>query len=104
VRGFGRFTRFIKEKVLGITGDTALGHVLLKIEQAIARLRNNTTSELGHDPSITVPLKALVPVTLSAALYCIARAYILIEDLANLRSLPQSAYETVNWTKILPHF
>ena len=35
-------------------------------------------------------------------LYCIARAYILAEDLAGLRRLPSSAFETVLWTQYLP--
>ena len=34
--------------------------------------------------------------------YCIARLYILTEDLIGLRSLPSSAFETVEWTQYLP--
>lgn len=30
--------------------------------------------------------------------YCLSRAYILIEDLVNLRALPLSAYVSINWS------
>ena len=36
------------------------------------------------------------------AVYCLARGYILVEDLVGLRSLPGSAFETVEWTEYLP--
>ena len=36
------------------------------------------------------------------AMYCLARAYVLIEDVIGLRSLPKSAFDTVEWTLYLP--
>lgn len=78
-----------------------LSSVVGKFKTAAASLRNNSS---GHDPSLTVPLKALIPITVAGACYCIARAYILLEDFINLRALPPSAYDTVNWSGFLPHF
>ncbi|ELR09976.1 hypothetical protein VC83_06378 [Pseudogymnoascus destructans] len=71
------------------------------IQTAASHLRNNS---LDRDPDLTVPLKAILPITLFAASYTIARAYILIEDLVNLRSQPASTFKTVNWSDFLPHF
>jgi hypothetical protein len=72
-----------------------------KFNNAAARLRNNSP---GHDPALNIPLIALVPVTAIGACYCFARAYILLEDILNLRALPPSAYDSVNWSSFLPHF
>jgi hypothetical protein len=62
--------------------------------------RNNSPD---RDPALDVPLKAIIPITLFAACYIVARAYILIEDLVNLRAQPASAFETVQWANFLPH-
>jgi hypothetical protein len=50
-----------------------------------------------------LPIRALIPCLVISAVYCIARAYILLEDVIGLRSLPSSAFQTVNWTQHLPH-
>ncbi|KAL1979410.1 hypothetical protein VTN96DRAFT_6053 [Rasamsonia emersonii] len=62
--------------------------------------RNNS---LEQDPDLTVPLKAILPMYVVGFIYCHCRTYILFEDILELRSLPASAYMTVNWTNILPH-
>lgn len=76
-------------------------HLPAKLQKALASLRNNSPR---HDPAYDVPLKALIPVTTAGAVYCIARAYILLEDFVNLRALPPSAYDTVQWSGYFPHF
>lgn len=63
-------------------------------------LRNNSP---GHEPALIVPLKALIPVTIAGACYSFARAYIIVEDFINLRALPATAYQSVNWSAFLPH-
>jgi hypothetical protein len=40
---------------------------------------------------------------LIAICYIIARAYLLVEAFVSLRSVPASSYETVHWTKFIPH-
>jgi hypothetical protein len=64
------------------------------------RLRNNSSL---HDPTMGVPLRALIPVTTLGIIYCIARAYVIVASWIGLRSLPPSTYETVDWTRIFPH-
>lgn len=66
----------------------------------LARLRNNSSL---HDPAMGVPLRALVPVTILGIVYCFARAYVFIASWIGIRCLPTSAYQTVDWTKLLPH-
>ena len=77
-----------------------LSAAVAKLRTAAASLRNNSPT---HDPALNVPLKALIPVTTIAVVYCFARAYILLEDLVNLRALPSTAYDTVDWSELLPH-
>lgn len=94
-------------RIFGKKGDSeATRHIprlnfLTRIESSAARLRNNSPD---HDPALDVPLKALVPLMFVAVCYCVARAYILLEDFMNLRALPPSAYESVNWSGFFPHF
>lgn len=58
--------------------------------------RRNTTVELH-------PLM-LLPIFPCGALYILCRWYLLFEDLANLRSLPLSTFDCVDWTRYLPYF
>ena len=71
-----------------------------KVKAIAAKVRNNT---LDQDPALTVPLKALLPATLTGIIYVLARVYIIVEDFAGLRALPPSAFNTVDWTKVIPH-
>jgi len=72
-----------------------------KLRPVAANLRNNSP---GHDPSLTVPLKAIIPLNIIAVCYCFARAYIILEDFVNLRAQPSSAYVSIRWSAFLPHF
>jgi hypothetical protein len=64
------------------------------------RIKNNS---IERDPDLTVPLKAILPIYLIGVVYCHARAYIFIEDILQLRSLPASAYSTLDWIDFWPH-
>jgi hypothetical protein len=50
-----------------------------------------------------LPLRLMLPVSFICTFYCIFRAYIFIEDAISLRSLPSSAYVTVDWSQYIPH-
>ena len=50
-----------------------------------------------------IPMAFSIPSSMLGAFYCVARAYILLEDIIGLRSLPASAFATVDWTLCLPH-
>ncbi|CAI6340611.1 unnamed protein product [Periconia digitata] len=60
------------------------------------RLRNMSANK---DPLLVIRIRVWIPFAAMAALYCIARLYILIEDIAGLRSLPQSTFQTVTWNQ-----
>ena len=63
-----------------------------------------TNLTFPRDPLMDVPLRVLVPVTVPAAIYVLARVYIVIEGFIGLRALPPSAYQSVDWTFITPHW
>ena len=54
------------------------------------------------DHTMAIPLRWLIPVTFLSAVYSFSRAYILIEDVIGLRSLPASAYQTVDYGMFSP--
>lgn len=55
-----------------------------------------------HDPLLALPLRLVLPATVLCALYCLARLYLLVEDVVGLRSLPASAFRTVDWEQYSP--
>ncbi|KAJ5383003.1 hypothetical protein N7517_000914 [Penicillium concentricum] len=71
------------------------------ISRLAARLRNIDPEQ---DPNLEIPLRALIPISFVCAFYCVGRGFILTEDLIGLRSLPESAYQTVSWSKYVPHW
>ncbi|TVY68994.1 hypothetical protein LSUE1_G007529 [Lachnellula suecica] len=71
-----------------------------KLSTLIAGWRNNSVLK---DASLDVPLKASIPLYGVACLYCTSRSFILLEDMLQLRSLPSSAYTTVDWGGFFPH-
>ena len=77
------------------------GWLTSKAKGAAACIRNNSVS---NDPALTVPLRAILPIYVVGVFYCHARTYIFIADIIQLRSLPPSAYFTVNWIELIPHF
>jgi hypothetical protein len=58
----------------------------------------------GRDPIWRVPLRALIPYAIGASLYAMARAYILLEAAITLRVLTPGAFQTVDWSAVVPHF
>lgn len=52
-------------------------------------------SAIRGDGGLKVSKTFLVPVTVLSACYCLARGYILVEDIIGLRKLPKSAYNTI---------
>lgn len=70
------------------------------ISRMSARLRNNSVSK---DPMLDVPLKATIPMYGVGFLYCAARTLIILLDITQLRSMPVSAYTTVDWGSFVPH-
>lgn len=72
-----------------------------KVNLIAACVRNNSVSQ---DPALTLPLKAILPVYCLGFMYCCSRTYIYIADWIELRSLPPTAYSTVKWLELLPHF
>ena len=71
-----------------------------KLNKMLDRVRNNSPDK---DPLLYIPLKVILPMYIIGFFYCHARAYLLIADVIELRSLPTSAYATVNWGNYWPH-
>ena len=78
---------------------TESGRICKKLNSALDSVRNNSK---GKDPLLYIPLKIILPMYVVGFLYCSSRAYILIADVIELRSLPASAYATVDWQKFWP--
>ena len=57
-----------------------------------------------YNPRSQIPVAALLPVIFCSAVYIISRAYIILESFIDLRALPPSAYQTVDWSAFIPHF
>lgn len=55
-----------------------------------------------QDPTLAIRARLWLPTTLLCIIYCLSRAYILVEDVIGLRSLPQSAFQTVDWGQYSP--
>ncbi|KAJ5319457.1 uncharacterized protein N7506_012161 [Penicillium brevicompactum] len=71
------------------------------IYRFLSKLKNIDPEQ---DPALEIPLRALIPISLVCVLYAVGRVFILTEDLIGLRSLPKSAFETVSWSKYIPHW
>ncbi|KAF1956465.1 hypothetical protein CC80DRAFT_471860 [Byssothecium circinans] len=69
-------------------------------QAALQNIRNNTPEK---DPHFDIPIRSLLITTPLGALYCIFRAFILVEDVISLRELPASAFAAVGWSTYVPH-
>ena len=75
-------------------------HIYQRIDRALDSIRNNS---IGKDPFLYNPLRLMIPIYIIGTFYCLARIYILVADILEMRSLPTSAYATVDWLKVIPH-
>ena len=66
-------------------------------------LLNVFGTEFVDNLNVLVKLFAVPIFSIALALYCAARAFIVVEAFISLRSLPADAYKTPNWTAWLPH-
>ncbi|CZR55400.1 uncharacterized protein PAC_05287 [Phialocephala subalpina] len=71
-----------------------------KTKRIVLWLSNNSPNA---DPSLTLQLRVLIPALFFSALYALARAYLLLEDLLAFRGQNPDVYKTVNWVDFLPH-
>ncbi|KAM0801263.1 hypothetical protein BDR22DRAFT_804948 [Usnea florida] len=88
-------------RIFRTKNDLESGRRRKRLNNALDRIRNNSA---GKDPLLYIPLKIILPMYIIAVFYCHARTYILVADGMGLRSLPASAYATVDWQKFWPHF
>lgn len=70
------------------------------LQRRLQNLRNNTPEK---DPHFDIPIRSLMITTPICALYCIFRAFILVEDIISLRELPASAFAAIDWSMYVPH-
>jgi len=76
-------------------------HSAKKFDRSLSRFRYNSPD---HDPEVILPVRIVVFTgAILGLLYSVARGYVLLEDFINLRKLPASAYQTVNWSTFIPH-
>ena len=71
-----------------------------RMNHIIASIRNNSHSK---DPAFDAPVGAVLITWFLGFLYCSSRAYIFTADFIELRSLPGSAYETLDWSALSPY-
>lgn len=71
-----------------------------QLDKALNKVRNNSPDD---DPELYVPLRVILPLYVMGFSYFFCRTFILIEDALELRSLPASAYASVDWEKFWPH-
>lgn len=57
----------------------------------------------GDDPNWRASLRLLVVYEVTWITYLIARLYIIAEDGASLRAMPPTAFDTVDWSRYMPH-
>lgn len=70
------------------------------VGQFFTRTHNITPDK---DPYFNAPIGFVIGNTVLCSTYVVFRAYILIEDIVGLRSLPSDAFRTVEWLEFFPH-
>lgn len=71
-----------------------------RVEVILQNARNKCPDK---DPHYDVPIRSLLITTPLCALYCIFRAFIILEDLISFRDLPASTFMAIEWSTYVPH-
>lgn len=75
------------------TPRKVLGEIRWRVYGFTARWKNISPNQ---DPSMELPLKVIIPVTILCVLYVFSRAYIWIEDFISVRAQPVGIFIAVN--------
>jgi hypothetical protein len=71
--------------------------------QQLERRAERARTLISSDPRWRASLRLLVVYELTWLIYLFARLYIIVEDFVSLRAMPDSAFDTVNWSLYMPH-
>jgi len=74
--------------------------ILHKFRILAMKIRNKSPD---RDPNLDVSFNFAIGGMLILTVYCLFRAYILVEDIIAFRALPVKAYSTVDWWAFVPH-
>ncbi|KAL8997848.1 MAG: hypothetical protein Q9188_006227 [Gyalolechia gomerana] len=83
-----------------IRDSGVIQRIIKRVNKAFDKLRNNSPD---RDPQLELPLRLILPLYIIGIAYAACRGYILIADVIELRSLPASAYQSVEWSYYWPH-
>ena len=61
------------------------------------------TAEINRRQAVFIPMWEVILMAPMTAMYTLARSYIVVEVFVSLRSLPLGAFDSVNWSKFVPH-
>lgn len=68
-----------------------------------ARVATMNSAEKGEREVLFIPLWEVILMTPISVIYTVGRVYIVIEIFLSQRSLPNRAFDTVQWTNFIPH-
>ena len=71
-----------------------------RVENMISLISNNSIS---RDPALNAPVGAIISTYVLGFFYLSSRGYIILADLIELRSLPSSAYKSLDWASLAPY-
>lgn len=93
-----------EEATIAPSHPTTAGHGVKRRHRAISAfamcLKNSC---ILKDPMLDAPIGAIIATWVLTYIYCAARVYITVADFMELRSLPRSAYQVVDWSMFWPH-
>ncbi|MCJ1369318.1 hypothetical protein MMC20_000528 [Loxospora ochrophaea] len=87
-----------------ITCSGVVAAICVAINLAVKRLFAVSSENVVYSLSSLFPLLLSAFLTTMPLAYCAARIYLLVEAFVSLRSLPAEAYQTPDWTQLIPHF